>query len=263
MGVLEAIILGIVQGATEFLPVSSSGHLVLAQHLLGFKDLHNYLLFNLVLHLGTLLAIFIVFFKPLLHAFTEKKRIMQVILATLPLFPLLFLLKPIEDMFDRPELLGYFFILTALLLYIGLRQSPRAQITETAAPYRDAFIIGLFQALAILPGISRSGATISGAFIIGWGSQAAVFFSFLIAIPAILGSAVLEGLHILKEPSAFQGIPVSIYLWGFIAAFLTGLAALLLLIRLAAKNKLQYFIWYCLAVGIFALLYTNFPNLFA
>ena len=258
---LEAIFLGIVQGLTEFLPVSSSGHLTLFQALFGYKDLEGYVAFDIVCHLGTLLAIFIVFHRAIWEAlFKNWTRLGQVILGTLPLFPLVLLLKPIKSLFDRPELLGFFFLTTALLLYLGIcfgQQHTKKNLENNK--WRDAFTIGIFQAFAILPGVSRSGSTLSGARLLGWGVEDALTFSFLLAIPAILGGAAVEilQLYLTRAASVNQAIPLSAYFWGLFTSFIVGWGALLLLKYLAPKRSFMYFVWYCIGVGIFSLIYFN------
>jgi undecaprenyl-diphosphatase len=258
----EAIILGILQGLTEFLPVSSSGHLVLGQAFLGLKHLENYLIFDLICHLGTVLAILCVFYRPLLDTLQKNRtRCLQILLGTLPLFPLALFLKPIKALFNQTELLGGFFMLTAFLLWLGMRFGSQARPEQICQHrWRDPLIIGLFQALALLPGVSRSGSTISGARLIGWNPSDAIFFSFLLAIPAILGGTVLEGLHLYLKShvSILPSIPVYTYAAGFISAFISGCLALLLLIRLALKNQFMYFVWYCLGLGIVSTIYFNF-----
>ena len=258
MTTFEAIFLGIVQGLTEFLPVSSSGHLTLFQALLGYKDLENYVAFDIVCHLGTLLAIFIVFYSAIRDAlFKNWTRMGQVIVGTLPLFPLVLLLKPIKALFDQPQLLGFFFLGTALLLYLGIRLGkPLPEQTLAKKQWRDAFTIGLCQAIAILPGVSRSGSTLSGARLLGWSVDEALTFSFLLAIPAILGGAVVESAQLFFH-STNVSIPWSAYFLGFISSFIVGWGALLLLKQLAPKRSFMYFVWYCLAIGIFSLVYFN------
>ena len=252
----EAIILGIVQGLTEFLPVSSSGHLTLGQHFLGFQDLHQYILFDLICHLGTLLAIFLIFFSEIKKVITNDfSRFKQVVLATLPLFPLALLIKPLHSLFDQPQLLGFFFIITALLIYAGNKFTARLAASQTAKKrsWRDPLIIGLFQAGAILPGISRSGSTISAARMLGWERQDAILFSFLLAIPAILGGTALELIQLFAGSHvAVSGVPIGweAYFFGFLTSFVVGAFALLLLMRIVAKDKLMIFAWYCLALGI-------------
>jgi undecaprenyl-diphosphatase len=263
MTTIEAILLGIIQGLTEFLPVSSSGHLELGQFFLGFSHLEGYVLFNLVCHLGTLLAICCIFMTEIKTALLyDKQQRMQLLLGTLPLFPLVFLLKPIKALFDQPQYLGYFFLITALLLYLGTKIDKLSfQQSQTASPQRlrrDALVIGLFQAIAILPGISRSGATISAGRMLGWEAQRAVRFSFLLAIPAILGGVVLETLQLFKAPSSLPSLNPLAYAAGFTTSFLVGYLALRLLIQLASRDKFIYFAWYCLFLGIATTLYFNF-----
>jgi undecaprenyl-diphosphatase len=257
MSTLEAIILGIVQGLTEFLPVSSSGHLQLVQRLLGLNNLNQYILFDLVCHLGTLLALILVFFNQIKTTFvSDRTRLYQVILGTLPLFPLVLILKPIKALFDKPEYLGYFFLLTALLLYLGIRLG--STLTAQALQKRkwsDAMKIGCLQAVAILPGVSRSGATISAARMLGWQQQDAVTFSFLLAIPAILGGVALETMQLYTHATSLPVISWVAYITAFLTSFVVGFFALQLLMRLAAKNKFIYFVWYCLFIGVFTILY--------
>lgn len=267
MTALDAIFLGIIQGLTEFLPVSSSGHLLLAQHLLGMRDLDRYILFDLACHLGTLLAIVLVFFRNIRQVFEGNRiRLWQVIIGTLPLFPLVLLMKPIKAAYADPAYLGFFFMLTALILFIGIRfgktlpetlQEKQALVTpldkdmikSEKHPWRDALAIGIWQAAAILPGVSRSGSTISGAKILGWDSREAVVFSFLLAIPAILGGTTLELFKLWQEPERTISLSISHYTIGFIISFAVGLFALQLLIKLTVQNKFYYFAWYCLILG--------------
>lgn len=263
MSTLEALILGIIQGLTEFLPVSSSGHLELGQFFLGLTDLHHYILFDLVCHLGTLLAVIIVFFQQIKQVLVEDRtRLFQIVLGTLPLFPLVLLIKPIKALFDQPEYLGYCFLLTALLLYLGIRLGPLIEARRKPSRWNDALVIGIFQAVAILPGVSRSGATISAGRLLGWSSQDAIQFSFLLAIPAILGGVTLELLQLAtssQSPSSSSnivGLPQ--YLLGFISSLVVGYIALCWMMKLAAKNKFQYFVWYCIFIGITTLVYFNF-----
>ncbi|MGK5594841.1 MAG: undecaprenyl-diphosphate phosphatase [Parachlamydiaceae bacterium] len=253
---IEAIILGLIQGVTEFLPVSSSGHLILFQKILGFEDLEQFILFDLICHLGTLLAILLILFQEIKQAFIRKDQLFQVICGTLPLFPLVLLLHPIKELFNQVELLGFFFLTTAFILYLGERKTNR--MIETKSPYKDALKIGCMQALAIVPGISRSGATISGARILGWHREKAVVFSFLLSIPAILGGIVLETkTFFTNELIDAIGISPIAYAIGFTTAFLAGYLALKLLIRIAIKDKFRVFIWYCITIGLVSLYLFN------
>lgn len=255
----EAIVLGIIQGLTEFLPVSSSGHLELGQYILGFQDLHRYLLFNLICHLGTLLAICSVFFPQIKQSVTtHKTRFFQVMIGTLPLFPLVFLLKPIKAVFNQPNYLGLCFLFSAFLLFMGVSYRVRKQAPSSQNRWKDSLTIGFFQAIAILPGVSRSGATISAARLLGWQKEEALSFSFLLAIPAILGGTILEALQLFLAPDTLS-FPVTFtqFVAGFLASFLVGRLALRLLIRLLAQDQWVYFAWYCLFLGIITTMYFN------
>lgn len=252
MNLLDAILLGIVQGLTEFLPVSSSGHLKLTQYFLGIENLDKYIIFDLVCHLGTLMAILVVFSKAILELFSRNRtRLWQIAIAILPLFPLLILMKPIKAAYADPSYLGYFFLLTSAILYMGYRfgkTAPKA-VLETNK-WKDALGIGLWQAVAILPGVSRSGSTISGARLRGWSIEDAMAFSFLLAIPTILGGTSLELFKFWQNPETAASLPTIYYLSGFFVSFLVGLGSLELLKHLAMQNKFHYFSLYCLFLGL-------------
>lgn len=251
---LQALLLGIVQGLTEFFPVSSSGHLTLIQSFFGLEQLENYIVFDLVCHLGTLCSIFVVYSKKIRGLFSGQSDIAgKIAVATLPLFPIVLFIKPIESLFDRPDLIGFFLICTSLILYTGIRWGYDAEKTPSL---RDALWIGLAQAVAILPGISRSGATLSSARLLGWKKEEALSFSFLMAIPAILGGIVLKTIQILFQSGSqtVQGTFLHHFI-GFLSAFISGCFALLFLIRLVSKEKLMYFVAYCLLLGTGSSLY--------
>lgn len=256
----QAFLLGVVQGITEFLPVSSSGHLALGQYFLGFDNLQNYTLFNLICHLGTLTAILYVFFPIIKETFTgNTKKFFQVILATLPLFPLVLILKPLKALFDHPQLLGPCFLISAALLFTGIYyRIPRPSFQNRT--WKDPLAIGLFQAAAIFPGISRSGATISAARILGWDKEQAIQFSFLLAIPTILGGTILEGWQVWKGAAsatpATEVLPMA-YVIGFLTSCLFGCLSLGILIRLVKEDKWNYFAWYCLLLGAAVTIYFN------
>lgn len=256
MSTLEAIFLGIIQGLTEFLPVSSSGHLKLMQTLMGLQNLDQYILFDLVCHLGTLCAILFFFSKEIKETFTSNRtRLLQITLATLPLFPLVIFLKPIESIYQKPHLLGFFFLITSLLLFLGVRYQKE---TPPKHPWKTPFLIGCFQALAIFPGISRSGATISGAQLLGWNIRDALTFSFLMAIPAILGGIAVETLKLMTTASAAPSTSLSAYAAGLLTSLCVGYASLFFLQKIAMHHRFIYFAWYCFALGIFAIIYFNF-----
>lgn len=252
----EALLLGVIQGVTEFLPVSSSGHLELGQLLLGFKNLHHYILFDLVCHLGTLCAIFYLLFPQIKESFTsDRRRLAYLMMATLPLFPLLLILKPIKALFNQPEYLGGGFLFTSLLLF-----SSRFQLLKPSkSRWTDSLTIGLFQAVAVLPGISRSGSTISAARLLGWSKQEAFQFSFLLAIPTILGASALELMQIFFHPVVESfSIDLIPFVVGFISSFVVGCIALRVLMRMLDQGQWSYFAWYCLILGAATTIYFNF-----
>lgn len=252
MTTIDAIILGFVQGVTEFLPVSSSGHLKLLQYFLGMQDLDQYILFDLICHLGTLLAIVIIFSRQIVDLIaTNTTCLKQVFLGTLPLFPLVFIMKPIKAIYAEPSYLGFCFMITAAILFLGVyfgRLRPARE--QHQHRWRDALAIGAWQAAAILPGVSRSGSTISGARLLGWSPMQAVTFSFLLAIPAILGGTILEGIKLWRHPETVAYLPIAHYITGFIVSFAMGMVSLRLLIRIATHDKFAYFAWYCLFLGL-------------
>ena len=256
MTFFHALLLGIIQGITEFFPVSSSGHLELAQILLGLPNLKNYIPFNLVCHLGTLLAVIIVFRKDLLNIVfvkQERTKLWLLLVALSPLLPLYPLLGTIKEAANHPEYLGYFFITTALILFLGEKASKwlqRPEALKNSKSYRDALCIGIFQAFALIPGISRSGLTISGARIMGWNLKDAVRFSFLLAIPTICGGALVEMKSLISDPNVGVGLEAPHYIIGFVTSFAVGFLTLNFLLRFIKKGTLLPFAWYCLLLGV-------------
>jgi undecaprenyl-diphosphatase len=258
MSSLDALLMGILQGLTEFFPVSSSGHLKLCQHLLGLENLDRYVLFDLFCHLGTLLAILIVFRREIIQTlFVERSRLALVAIATLPLFPLVLVLSPLKESFAVPENLSIGFLFTATLLFLGERFANWAAVPEPENNRASALVIGIFQALAVIPGISRSGSTISAARLLGWNRTEAARFSFLMAIPAICGGVVLEVIELVRGHSTMAAAAPSAYLVGFFTSFIVGLGALLALMRLVEKGRLSVFVWYCLSLSFAWTLYLS------
>lgn len=262
MDLFQAILLGVIQGLTEFLPVSSSGHLILGQIFLGLQNPQTFILFDLCCHLGTLVAIVAFFYKEIYRTlFVERTRLLQVCAALLPLFPLLLLLKPLKALFDQPKYLSVFFAMTSLLLYLGLRFGrEKEEKFIRAHRWRDSLMIGLFQAMAVLPGVSRSGATLSAARLAGWSREEAVTFSFLIAIPTILGASFIEAAQLFSSAEQFSSerISLQVYFAGWAASLVVGYAALGLLKKIVMSNQLMLFVWYCLGLSFFCLLAFNF-----
>ncbi len=245
----EALLLGIVQGLTEFLPVSSSGHLILVEYLLGLKNLSQYVLFDLVCHIGTLGAISVVLRKEIQETLRDSQRIKQLLIALIPLFFLVPFTKKIKGVFDHPEWLGYGFLLTAFILFLGtyLAGKPK-RASETSL--KSAFYIGIAQSFAILPGVSRSGTTISAARLLSWSPYQAVVFSFLLSIPTILGGMVLEVIKLNNTQEALPDVSLLAYFSGFLSSLIVGYFSLQLLIRIVGTAKFQFFSWYLTGLGL-------------
>lgn len=253
MTIWEALILGFVQGITEFFPISSSGHLLLAQKLLGMGNLSQHILFDLICHLGTLGAIFYHFSSSVKQLLASPiKKCIPLIYGTLPLLPLVFLLKPITALFDQPQYLGLCFLASAGLIFAGSKFKLKQLEPAGIARWQDPLLIGVFQAIAVLPGISRSGATISAAQMLGWNRQDAVHFSFLLAIPTILGGTFLQiATSSAADYSVLEPLPLVV---GFLVSFGIGCASLNWLKHLIDNQKWVYFGWYCLFLGFITLI---------
>jgi undecaprenyl-diphosphatase len=248
--IIKIILLALVQGITEFFPVSSSGHLLVFQKILGFTTLP--LVYDIFFHLGTLLAVVVYFWedlKPLALRFYEKENFHMLLLlatATLPTAVIGFVFKNFfEKLFEKPDYLGYCFIFTAIVLL-----STKYLRVKKIAIFPAAFIIGICQGIAILPGVSRSGLTIAAALILGLGFGFSFRFSFLLSIPAILGAVLLE-----SDKIPWQGGHWPQLLLAVLAAALFGYLALGLLKKIMAREKLHYFGIYVLAAGILTLLF--------
>ncbi|MBW2066405.1 MAG: undecaprenyl-diphosphate phosphatase [Deltaproteobacteria bacterium] len=270
MTVAEGILLGIIQGLTEFLPISSSGHLVLFQDLLGFKE--PALLLDTALHLGTLVSILVFFRSDIRSMFSETWSFSRgmvagdvrpaeineypsaaltlwMVIGTIPtaLMGLSFR-GPIEALFGSTTLVGTALIFTGLAIGIS-RLIPAGYGEKTDVGLFRSLLVGLAQGLALVPGISRSGTTIVCGLLLKMDRELAARFSFLLAIPAVIGAL---GLQI--KVGGLGNEPVSVLLMGFLASTLTGLLALKLLLRIVKKGRLYYFAPYCWALGLAVLL---------
>jgi undecaprenyl-diphosphatase len=262
MSYLEAIILGIIQGLTEFLPVSSSGHLELAKAIFGDDTLpQESLTFTVVLHFATAMSTMVVFRKEVfdivkgLFQFKwneETQFTVKIIFSMLPavIIGLLFE-KELEAFFGGKILfVGFMLIITALLLLLA----DKAKHTDKKVSFKNALIIGVSQAIAMLPGISRSGATISTSVLLGVDRTKAARFSFLMVVPLIFGKV---GKDILGGEINFESANFGAMTAGFIAAFISGLFACNWMISLVKKSKLSYFSIYCFIVGAIAIIYAS------
>ena len=244
MNFVSAVILGFLQGMTEFLPVSSSGHLVIAQSFIpGFTQ--PGVLFDVILHLGTTVAVLFYFRKKIYSI--SKEKIIVVVVGTIPAGIIGVLFKTeIEGLFSSVKLVGLALLATGLMDFGTDRFSGRKQVVSKL----DGLMIGIGQAFAILPGVSRSGTTIFVGTSQGIRRQEAAEFSFLLSVPAIIGAGVVE----LVSHGATNHLPILVYMGGLISAFLTGILAISLVLRLLTEEKFKYFAVYCLIIGIAVLI---------
>ncbi|WP_439133064.1 undecaprenyl-diphosphate phosphatase [Polaribacter sp.] len=260
MDILEAIILGVIQGLTEFLPVSSSGHLELAKAILGDTSVpEESLTFTVVLHFATALSTLVIFRKEVAEILKglfqfkwndELKFSLKIIISMIPAVVVgLLFEKQLESFFGGKILLvGVMLLVTALLLLLA----DKAKNTNKEVSFSNSVIIGISQAIAMLPGISRSGATISTSVLLGIDRTRAARFSFLMVVPLIFGKI---GKDVLGGDLNFQSSEMIAISAGFVAAFLSGLLACKWMIALVKKSKLSYFSIYCAVVGIIAIGY--------
>lgn len=248
MTVLHAIALGLLQGLTEFLPISSSGHLALAQYWLGLSPSPSLLMFDITCHLGTLAALVIGMRQQLTSLWQTPQRCYALTLAFVPLLPIAIFHSHIAKAFAHPQLIALGFIATALCLWASERVQIKAQEKRL-----DPLFIGCAQALAVMPGLSRSGATFSAARILGWDPKRSIAFSFLLAIPTIGGATALHLIHFLRHPGP-DVLGWQLYAIGFVASLISGWGMLHVAFRLASKRRLHICAWYCLIVGICAFL---------
>ena len=275
MSLLSSILLGLIQGLTEFLPISSSGHLAIAEHFLGQAGVPATPdFFDVLLHLGTLVAVFAAYWqdirdmiaelisgvRDLAHGTTPtpippaRRLILLIIVATLPLAAVL----PVRDLVEGLSANIYFvagaLIVTGFLLFASDRVK-KGRKTEKTATLVDALLVGVAQAIATCPGLSRSGTTITAGCFVGYDRKFAVRFSFLMSIPAVLGANLLTLMDAIQEDTIIvSDIPV--YLVGVVVAAVVGYACIRLLKMIADKGKFGWFAYYCWAAGLIVLALT-------
>ncbi len=261
MSLIEAIVLGVVQGLTEFLPVSSSGHLELTKAILGDNSVpEESLLMTVVLHAATALSTIVIFRKDIADLLSglfqfknneQFKYAVKIIISMIPAALVGVLLEDeIEQLFGGQILLvGLMLLVTGTLLFLA----DRAKNTSKSVSTPNAFIIGISQAIAILPGISRSGATISTSVLLGIDRQKAARFSFLMVVPLILGKMAKD---LASGDLMASQTETSLLVVGFIAAFIAGLIACQWMIGIVKRSQLKYFSYYCYVVGTAAIIYT-------
>lgn len=248
MTLIEAIIIGLIQGATEFLPISSSGHIMLVERLLGVE---SDLSFTLMMHLATLCAVVIVMRKQILSALKGNIK-WKILLASAMSFLVVIATNGLIKVAMSGTFLAVCFLITAvMLLASGFVKAKKTEIN-----YFDAAMIGLVQGIAVLPGISRSGSTVSAAIMLGNERESSMSFSFLLSIPIILGSALID--FISEGLGAFEPLPI---IFGFIAAFASGMVAIKLMLKLT-KKSFDFFAIYLAALSLFLILNDLFLHLF-
>lgn len=273
METFEALILGLLQGLTEYLPVSSSGHLAIGSHILGIEAEEN-LMFTVAVHVATVLSTLVVLggeiirlvrgtFGPfnagasgLARLNADQRYMLNILVSMIPIFVVgIFFKDAVESIFGQGLLVvGCCLLVTAGLLAYSYYGKPRQKESISLV---DAFIIGIAQAVAVLPGLSRSGSTIATGLILGNNKAHMAQFSFLMVIPPILGEALLDTIKAVKEgfSAAFGDLSVMALVVGFVAAFVSGIAACKWMIGIVRRGKLIYFAYYCVAVGAVTLAY--------
>ena len=269
MSYLQTIILGLVQGVAEFLPISSSGHLALIENLFNIQAPEFY---DVLLHFGTLIAVFIYYRKDIVDMILEffrgcralvlpayreeetppaRRLVLLVIVGTLPLLLILPVKDRIEAFGDSNLFVGCMLILTGVILFVSDRMA-RGKKTERSATVLDALLVGCAQAVATVPGISRSGATISAGMLRGYRRTFAVRFSFLLSLPAVLGANLLSLIDLIQEGVDLTQLPV--YLVGVVVAGVAGYFSIRLLENLTKRGRFGNFAYYCWAIGAAAVL---------
>ncbi len=253
---LEALLLGLIQGFTEYLPISSSGHLTICSHLFGISGNEN-LTFNIVAHVATVLSTLVVLWKEIDWIFRgllkwqlndETKYVLNIIISMIPVGVVgIFFKDSIEEIFGSGLLIvGFMLLLTALLLAFAYYAKPKPK--EHISPVQ-AFIIGIAQACAVMPGLSRSGATIATGLLLGNKKENLAKFSFLMVIPPILGEALLDTLKHFSDTQTNDVIAKPVLAIGFMAAFVSGCLACRWMINIVKRGKLIYFAIYCAVVS--------------
>lgn len=273
MSLLSSILLGLIQGITEFLPISSSGHLAIAEHLLKMTDIQVPDFFDVLLHLGTLVAVFVAYWTDIRDMIVEffhgvsdlahhstptpvppaRRLIVLIIVGTLPLFAVLPVKDLVEGLGDNIYFVAVALLVTGCLLFAS-DQVKKGRKTEKTATLLDVFLVGIGQAIATCPGISRSGTTITTGCFVGFERKFAVRYSFLMSIPAILGANILSLKDAVEAGIIWADVPV--YLVGVLVSAVVGYACIHLLKMIAEKGKFGFFAYYCWAAGILTLILT-------
>ena len=258
---LQALILGILQGLTEYLPVSSSGHLAIGQQLFGLQDEDN-LAFTVLVHVATVLSTIVILWSEIdwlvkgvckFKMNDETRYFINILISMIPVGIVGFLFKDkVEEVFGSGLLIvGIMLLVTAALLIFSYYAKPRQ---KAKISWLDALIIGIAQACAVMPGLSRSGSTIATGLLLGNKKESLAQFSFLMVIPPILGEALLDILKVMKGEEAFGTIDTLPLVVGFLAAFISGCLACKWMVSIVKRGKLVYFGIYCAIVGIITII---------
>lgn len=272
MSIWTAALLGLVQGIAEFLPISSSGHLSIINNLFNLSEIQNgHLLFDVLLHLATLISILIVYWQDIVlmvyellgfvnlgpmagqrqARYPSARMFLMIVIATLPLFLILPIRKQLEVLYYRNIFIGIAIILTGCMLYVSDKMIPGKK-NERSMTISDALIIGLCQCVATIPGLSRSGTTITAGIATGLRRDYAVKFSFLMSIPAVLGANILSIADAVKAGIDWASVPA--YLVGMVVALLSGIISIHFLRYISAKGRFGGFAYYCWVVGVLAII---------
>ena len=276
MTISSAILLGIVQGVAEFLPISSSGHLAILQNLFALSAGEDHLFFDVLLHLGTLISICVCYWGDIVAMVREvfivlrggrradgtpvqgnlgaARLFMMIVVGTLPLFLVLPINDKVEELYYITPFIGVALLLTGCMLFVSDKMTPGKR-TEKNMRFRDALVIGLCQCVATLPGLSRSGTTITAGIATGLDRNFAMKYSFLLSLPAVLGANLLSFIKALGEESIDASL-IPAYLIGMLAAMLSGIAAISLMKLIAKKSKFGWFAYYCWRAGVLTIIFS-------
>lgn len=276
MTISSAILLGIVQGVAEFLPISSSGHLAILQNLFALSAGEDHLFFDVLLHLGTLISICACYWGDIVAMVREvfivlrggrradgtpvqgnlgaARLFMMIVVGTLPLFLVLPINDKVEELYYITPFIGVALLLTGCMLFVSDKMTPGKR-TEKNMRFRDALVIGLCQCVATLPGLSRSGTTITAGIATGLDRNFAMKYSFLLSLPAVLGANLLSFIKAIGSESIDASL-IPAYLIGMLAAMLSGIAAISLMKLIAKKSKFGWFAYYCWGAGLLTIIFS-------
>ena len=274
MTISSAIILGIVQGVAEFLPISSSGHLAVLQNLFDLSAGEDHLFFDVLLHLGTLISICVCYWGDIVAMVREvfivlrggrradgtpvqghlgaARLFLMIVVGTLPLFLVLPINDKVEELYYITPFIGAALLLTGCMLFVSDKMAPGTR-TERNMRFRDALTIGLCQCVATIPGLSRSGATITAGIATGLDRTFAMKYSFLLSLPAVLGANLLSFIKAIGEESIEASL-IPAYLLGMLAAMLSGIAAISLMKLITKMSKFGWFAYYCWGAGVLTII---------